>query len=236
MCQTCSRLLQIEVPVRTGGDANVVNLGCGIGRRKWRRFRTYLRVSLLSFPTPALCQAPFPSEISLPLWALLVLGCSRSPETRALFTGDRSPAPMRTAGTGGDGPVKTNALVNRHSTGGSNPVTLIFSPRHARTSLYDSSDGGGDVDSVVFGSAGGGYGEGSPGSVVPPSAGSGRNTARNTKAPTQGQQGADETAIRQGGGGRDTSLRAGGDDDELYFDPVLNCYYDRAANKYYGLR
>lgn len=23
--------------------------------------------------------------------------------------------------------------------------------------------------------------------------------------------------------------------DELYFDPVLNCYYDRVADKYYGL-
>lgn len=22
---------------------------------------------------------------------------------------------------------------------------------------------------------------------------------------------------------------------ELYFDPVLNCYYDRVADKYYGL-
>lgn len=26
------------------------------------------------------------------------------------------------------------------------------------------------------------------------------------------------------------------DDRELYFDPVLDCYYDRVADKYYGLR
>lgn len=34
-------------------------------------------------------------------------------------------------------------------------------------------------------------------------------------------------------GDRETS--ANGKDGELFFDPVLNCYYDRAADKYYGL-
>lgn len=33
----------------------------------------------------------------------------------------------------------------------------------------------------------------------------------------------------------DGKTSANAKDSELFFDPVLNCYYDRAADKYYGL-
>lgn len=40
-------------------------------------------------------------------------------------------------------------------------------------------------------------------------------------------------AVEGGPGGGEASANA--KSGELFFDPVLNCYYDRAADKYYGL-
>lgn len=40
--------------------------------------------------------------------------------------------------------------------------------------------------------------------------------------------------VRDRGGGVEHDPEEG--NSELYFDPVLNCYYDRVADKYYGLR
>lgn len=41
--------------------------------------------------------------------------------------------------------------------------------------------------------------------------------------------------VRVGGRREDGETSANSKDGELFFDPVLNCYYDRVSDKYYGL-
>lgn len=50
----------------------------------------------------------------------------------------------------------------------------------------------------------------------------------------EGGKGAVKREVRGRGGGVEHDSEEV--NSELYFDPVLNCYYDRVADKYYGLR
>lgn len=97
--------------------------------------------------------------------------------------------------------------------------------------MGDVGNDDGETDSVVLGSRdstasaagtpGGGTVEEEPGVRVGPAA-----------------KGEDGVVKREGRGRRGDGVRhdCEGGDSELYFDPVLNCYYDRVADKYYGLR
>jgi len=98
--------------------------------------------------------------------------------------------------------------------------------RHQRGRGFDANNVEDDTDSVVLGSrdstASAAPGEESAGEGIG-GGGAGR--------PAEGGK---REARDRGGGDRHEDGEGGSSD--LYFDPVLNCYYDREADKYYGLR
>lgn len=104
----------------------------------------------------------------------------------------------------------------------------VSSPPRRRVSAYDNDSGNldGDIDSVVFGSTGG-HGEGFRDSGASLT-GAGRGVEKETGKTFR-------ESVGDGEGPRGEPLQVREGDEELYFDPILNCYYDRATDKYYGL-
>ncbi|CAM9375207.1 unnamed protein product [Laminaria digitata] len=159
---------------------------------------------------------------------------SHSPEVGgAPLSGDRSSAPA-TAPFGDDPSAKTAPQAVSAGGGGEiGAVSFVEPPRHYQrigahgaTTCKNRNDDDTDVDSVVFGSPEGGAREdGSREPVARVSA----QSRREVGAASEVGRG------RDGGRGTPTPPQAQGGRNDLYFDPVLNCYYDRAADKYYGL-
>ncbi|CAM9243736.1 unnamed protein product [Ectocarpus fasciculatus] len=140
---------------------------------------------------------------------------SQSPDKHDFFAGNRSPdrasAPAENLEAEVHSSMKTDINRRRKDRGGPDESCIASS---LATSIETSSrqrvtERDGDHDDDVD-------------SVVLGSRGS-----TSSPAPRE-EEGGEKTRSRQGGGR--------GKDDELYFDPVLNCYYDRAADKYYELR
>ena len=171
----------------------------------------------------------------LPLFAVLrspsppPLGAfqSQTPEARAPSSGDRSLASIVTPSGAPSGKIAPQPVSG--GGGETGAVSFVDSPRRQRIGAHGATcgdrDDDADADSVVFGSPNGARDD--DGS---------RNPIARVPARSRGEAGAVLEAASGRGGGRDTPSRVrGGGDNDLYFDPVLNCYYDRAADKYYGL-
>lgn len=158
---------------------------------------------------------------------------SQSPETRAPFTGNYSLARVSAAAANIHTDSSTTAKILGSSRGHGRPNGRTASPcgsldYRQRASVGDVGNDEGDTDSVVLGSRdstasaapGEGTAEEEPGARAGPAA--------------EGREGAVKREVRGRGGG--VQHESEGGNSELYFDPVLNCYYDRVADKYYGLR
>lgn len=150
----------------------------------------------------------YPLPVAVPL--------SQSPDKHDFFAGNCSPnrtsAPAENIEAEVQSSIKANVLGRRTDHGGTDESTASLLARAIETSSRQRAsecDGGHDDDDDVD-------------SVVLGSRGS-------TSSPTPREEEGGEKTRSQQGGGR-------GKDNELYFDPVLNCYYDRTADKYYELR
>lgn len=152
---------------------------------------------------------------------------SQSPEARASLPGDRSSAQTITPFGGPSAKTAPQAV----SGGGGETVAVSFvdspPPRQrigAHGAACSNRNDDADADSVIFGSPKKALDDGF------------REPVARVPARSRGEVSAVSEAARGRGGERDTSPQAqGGGANDLYFDPVLNCYYDRAADKYYGL-
>lgn len=93
--------------------------------------------------------------------------------------------------------------------------------------MDDFSNNDGDTDSVVLRS------RASTASAAP-----GEGTVEGEPGAHAGTAKREEGVVKREARDRAGGARHGseGGNGELYFDPVLNCYYDRVADKYYGLR
>lgn len=91
------------------------------------------------------------------------------------------------------------------------------------------SNDDGDADSVVLGS------RASTASVAPGEGTVEEEPGTFAGSTAEGREGVVKRRARDRGGGveHDSDEEV---NSQLYFDPVLNCYYDRVADKYYGLR
>ena len=183
----------------------------------------YSNSHLFCFHLPPLVPLYTHASISFP--PLLVAFQSQSPEARAPLSGDRSSAP--TMSPFGGPSAKTAPEAVSGGGGEAGAVSFVDSPQRQRIGAHGATcsnrNDDADADSVVFGSPEGARDDGS------------REPVARVPARSRGEVGIASEAARGRGGGRDILPRARGGDNDLYFDPVLNCYYDRAADKYYGL-
>lgn len=119
--------------------------------------------------------------------------------------------------------------------GGRARTKLTPSSRYRGGDASDDGGGDGDNDSVVFGSTGEGAGRGCNSST--------RDLLSAEAAAAAAAAVADLPLenVHHLSQGRAPERRKGVDrtrqgvEQELLFDPVLNCYYDNASDKYYGL-
>lgn len=206
--------------------------------------RTLAEETRIMPPPPARVSIFYRKQLSLFLTGLLLSPCihmppflsptplvafhSQSPsQARAPLSGDRS-----TTTPHGDPLANTTPSAISGAGGGTGAVSIADAPgRHrigARGATRSNRNDDTDADSVVFGSPKG----------VRDDDPREQSVAR-VPARSRGEFGAVSETSRgreRGNDGGTPPQAQGGGDNDLYFDPVLNCYYDRVADKYYGLR
>lgn len=181
--------------------------------------------------------------------------CSRSPEMPAPFAGDCVTGLDQSVKESGGSPCvdESMRLTSKESlsSGGASATTCLGTPPrptrlpgmrlgNARVCVTD------DTDSVVLGSSDGNELRDSHSFFMKRKAAVaaiGTEMAGEGKISDMATSGAgrrvltEKGAMAEDGELRDKPLHAAeGVDSELYFDTVLNCYFDKATNKYYGLR
>lgn len=158
---------------------------------------------------------------------------SQSPEKRAPFTGNYSPARASAVAENLQADSSTTKILGSSSSSGhGRPNGSTASPFESldyrqRESIGDASNDDGDTDSVVLGS------RASTASVAPGEGAVEEEPGARAGSAAEGEERVKRETRDRGGGLQHDS---DGGSSQLYFDPVLNCYYDRVADKYYGLR
>lgn len=134
-----------------------------------------------------------------------------------------------------DALTKQQSLRRRRDRGEPSGKTVCSSgpqkfPRNTSACDHDRNEDG-DVDSVVLGSR---DSAASPALKDDAAEGTDEHGSLPVVQEEEGRQ--ENTKSRRSGAEECAPLETKGTDSELYFDPVLNCYYDRVADKYYALR
>eukprot|EP00752_Nemacystus_decipiens_P008031 g7177.t1 len=159
---------------------------------------------------------------------------SQSPEKRAYFTGNDSPG-ARDSSAAAKNPQNDSSTTRvRASSSSSSRYSIGHGPSFGsldcrqRASVGCVGNDGGDSDSVVLGS------RASTASAAPGEGAAEEEPNGRAGPAAEGGGEVDKREVRDRGGGVERDPE--GANSELYFDPVLNCYYDKVADKYYGLR
>lgn len=179
---------------------------------------------------------PYPAIPPIKLFSLVCrcLSLSQSPEKRSQFT-IQSAARSSAAAVNTDTncsmtpkALRSNCDIERPNRGSFSPTGTLNHRQQSNDSRVSNGDDA--TDSVVLGS------RDSTTSAASREGVGAEATCGRARSPVEGMVGVAKTETRdQGGGVRHDRVQKERGNGELYFDPVLNCYYDRAADKYYEL-